>query len=189
TFFLLKDGPRLQRFVLDRTPPERRDLVRRLATRAWNTLGAYLRGAALLGLLEGVIIGVTMTVLGAELAVPVAVLTFAAAFVPFVGAIVAGVVAVLVTLTTSGFGAALVVAGVALVVQQLDNDLLAPFIYGKALSLHPLVILASVVGGGALFGFGGTVLAVPVTAVIVSVCSEAGVLPPRPDADPAPDEP
>lgn len=182
-FFLLKDGWRLQRFVLARTPPEHRELTRRMARRAWATLGGYLRGAAALGLVEGAIIGITMAVLGAQLALPVAVLTFAAAFVPFVGAIVAGVVAVLVTLTTSGFGAALVVAGVALVVQQLDNDLLAPLIYGRTLSLHPLVILAAVVGGGALFGFGGTVLAVPITAVAVSVASEAGVLRARDDAD------
>jgi predicted PurR-regulated permease PerM len=68
---------------------------------------------------------------------------------------------------------------VAIVVQQLDNDLLAPVIFGKALSLHPLIILFAVVGGGALFGFAGTVLAVPVTAVIVNVAAEVGLGQPR----------
>jgi predicted PurR-regulated permease PerM len=68
---------------------------------------------------------------------------------------------------------ALIVAGVALGVQQLDNDLLAPLIYGRALKLHPLVVLFSIVAGGALLGFAGTVLAVPVTAVIINMLAEA----------------
>ena len=183
TFFFLKDGRRLQRFVLDRVPSDRREPARRLARRAWSTLGGYLKGAALLGIVEATIIGVAMTVVGAELALPVAVLTFAAAFVPIVGAVVAGVLAVLVTLATGGLGPALVVGAVALVVQQLDNDLLAPVIYGKALSLHPLVILFAVVAGGALFGFGGSVLAVPLVAVIANVGDEAGLLHVRDDAE------
>jgi predicted PurR-regulated permease PerM len=173
TFFILKDGPRFQNWVLRRLPGERRELARRLAARAWRTLGGYLRGAAALGALEAVAIGITLTVVGAELALPVAVLTFAAAFVPMVGAVVAGVVASLVALATAGFGGAVIVAAVALAVQQLDNDVLAPAIYGRALQLHPLIVLFAVVAGGALFGLAGTILAVPVTAVLVSVVSEA----------------
>ena len=74
----------------------------------------------------------------------------------------------MVALVTGGVGAALIVAIVAVVVQQLDNELLAPLIYGRALNLHPIAILLSVVAGGALFGIVGTVLAVPVVAVVVS---------------------
>lgn len=190
-FFLLKDGPRFQQWVLRRVPVERRDLVTRLAARSWATLGGYLRGAAILGLVEGVIIAIALALVGAQLAVPVAVLTFAAAFVPIVGAIAAGIVAVLVALATAGFGAAVVVAIVAVVVQQLDNDLLAPVVYGRTLQLHPLMILFAVVIGGALFGVGGTILAVPVTAVLGNVATELGVAAPvdpdeedvlRPDA-------
>ena len=172
-FFLLKDGAVFQRFALDRFSAERRPVVRRVGTRAWNTLGGYLRGVAVLGTAEAIVIGATVFLAGGELVWPVALVTFVAAFVPIVGAIVAGIVAVLVTLATAGFTPALVVAAVALVVQQLDNDLLAPLIYGRALRLHPLVVLFSIVAGGALFGFGGTVLAVPVTAVAVNVVSEA----------------
>jgi predicted PurR-regulated permease PerM len=179
TFFLLKDGPDGQRWILDRAPVHRHDIIRRMAQRAWETIGGYLRGSGLLGVVEALIIGGTMAVAGAELVAPVMVLTLAAAFVPMVGAVVAGIVAVLVTLATAGFTAALIVGGVAIVVQQLDNDLLAPVIFGKALSLHPLIILFAVVGGGALFGFAGTVLAVPVTAVIVNVAAEAGLGQPR----------
>jgi predicted PurR-regulated permease PerM len=173
TFFLLKDAPRFQQWFLRRLPAHRRPLGAQLGRRAWVTLGGYLKGVALLGSIEAAIIGITVAVVGGELAWPVALVTFAAAFVPIVGAIVAGAIAVLVTLATAGTGPALVVTVVAIGVQQLDNDLLAPVVYGRSLQLHPLVVLFAVVGGGALFGFAGTVLAVPVTAVIVNVVVEA----------------
>jgi len=100
------------------------------------------------------------------------ILTFLAAFVPILGAVIAGVTAVLVGLVTGGVATAVIVAVVALAVQQLDNDILAPWIYGRALALHPVVILVSVVVGGALFGIYGTLLAVPVVAVAVNVGQE-----------------
>lgn len=175
-FFILKDGPRFQQWVLGRLPEDRRLLTRRMGSRSWSTLGGYLKGAAILGLVEGTIIGVTMALAGASLALPVALITFVAAFVPILGAIAAGAIAVLVTLSTAGFGPALVVLVVVVVVQQLDNDLLSPVIYGKALALHPLIILFSVVAGGALFGIGGTLLAVPVVAVVLNALDEAGIV-------------
>jgi predicted PurR-regulated permease PerM len=173
TFFLLKDGDRLVQWTQRQLPAARRDLARRLAGRAWQTLGGYLQGAAMLGIVEGVIIGVTLAIVGAQLAAPVGLLTFLLAFVPFVGAIVAGVVAALVALATAGTTAALIVVAVAVVVQQLDNDLLAPVVYGKALQIHPVVVLLAVTAGGALFGIAGSFLAVPVTAVTMNVVSEA----------------
>ncbi len=164
TFFAVKDGPDFQRWATGIFPRSRQGQVRELGQVAWRTLGGYIRGASMLGILEGAIIGVSMTLVGAKLALPVALLTFAAAFIPLVGAVGAGVVAVLVTLATAGPSQALIVAGIALVVQQLDGDLLAPWIYGKALSLHPVVILLSITAGTALFGIVGTLLAVPLVA-------------------------
>ncbi len=172
TFFMLKDGDRFVAWVEGWTPDRHRTVVARSGARAWDTLGGYLRGAALLGVVEGTIIGLTLFFTGAGLAIPIALLTFAAAFVPILGAITAGVVAVLVALVTASFGAAITVAIVALLVQQFDNDLLAPVIYGRSLQLHPVVILLSLVAGGALFGIPGTFLAVPVTAVVINVASE-----------------
>lgn len=173
TFFILKDGERFQGWVLGKVPEPRRELGSRLGARAWTTLGGYLRGVAILGTLEGIVLGITVALVGGELAWPVAIITLLAAFVPIVGAIVAGVVAVLVTLATAGTGPAVIVAIVALVVQQVDNELLAPVIYGRQLQLHPLAILFAVVAGGALFGLGGTILAVPLTAVVVNVYAES----------------
>jgi predicted PurR-regulated permease PerM len=172
TFFFLKDGRRFQRWSLDHLPPRHHELVRTLAARAWTALGGYLRGAALIGLIEAVILGVTVWLVGARLAVPVAVLTFVGAFLPIVGAVVSGVIASLVALVSGGPTAALIVAGVALVVQQFDNDLLAPVIYGRMIRLHPVVILLALTAGGTLGGVAGAFLAVPVAAVLGAVGHE-----------------
>jgi predicted PurR-regulated permease PerM len=168
TFFALKDGPRFVHWADGRLPDHRRDQVRTVAEASWAAIGGYLRGAALLGVVEAIVIGGTMALVGAGLVIPVMILTFAAAFVPIVGATVAGVIAVLVTLAAGGLWPAAIVAVVAVLVQQLDNDLLAPWIYGKSLELHPVVILLAIAAGTALFGFAGTVLAVPVTATVIS---------------------
>lgn len=171
-FFVIKDGPKMQKWAVAHVPTEQRDVVRACASRAWNALGAFLRGAALIGLLEGVIIGVALALVGAELAIPVAVLTFFAAFFPVLGAVAAGVIATLVALVSGGVGDATVIAIVALVVQQFDNDLLGPVIYGRSLQLHPLVVVCALTAGGTLGGIVGAFLAVPVTAVVVAVSSE-----------------
>ncbi len=172
TFFLVKDGPRFQRWTLDHLPAAHHDVVRACAGRAWDALGGFLRGAAALGVVEAVIIGVTLLIVGSELVIPVMVLTFLAAFFPIVGAVAAGVVATLVALVSGGLGDALVVAVVSLVVQQFDSDLLAPVIYGKLIQLHPAVVLLALAAGGTLGGIAGAFLAVPVAAVITAVGSE-----------------
>ena len=172
TFFILKDGHRFNRWVLGFVPDHRQPLALKLAARSWQTLGGYLRGSATLGVIEGIIIGTTVWLVGGKLAIPIAVVTFFAAFVPFAGAVLAGTIAVLVTLVTAGTGQALIVLAVAVAVQQLDNDVLAPVVFGKNLELHALVVLGAIVAGSTLFGPFGAVLAVPVTAVIINVMAE-----------------
>jgi predicted PurR-regulated permease PerM len=183
SFFLVKDGPELEEKALRRFPERHRARAKRAGRAARRALGGYLKGAATLGAIEGVIIAVTIVIVGGRLAIPVLLLTFIGAFIPVVGAILSGTVAALVTLVTAGPREALIVAVVALVVQQLDNDLLAPFIYGRSVSLHPLAILLSIATGATLGGLAGTFLAVPVLAMIVAV---AGALRQRdePAADP-----
>ena len=177
TFFILKDGDRFGDWFVRRFPHHRRDLAGRLGARAWRTLGGYLRGSAILGLIEGIIIGGTVWIVGGSLALPVGVITFFAAFVPFAGALIAGVIAILVTLVTAGFGGAVVVGIVALVVQQLDNDFLAPWVFGRSLELHPLIVLVAITAGGTLFGAFGAFLAVPVSAVLINILAEARLMP------------
>lgn len=172
TFFFVKDGPRFQRWVRAHVPARREELVAALGRRAWGALTGYLRGAALLGLVEGTILGLTLWLVGAGLAIPVAILTFIGAFFPIVGAVVAGTVAVLVALVAGGVQDAIVVAIVAFAVQQLDNDLLAPMIYGRLVHLHPAVVLIALATGGSLAGIMGAFLAVPVAAVGSAIFGE-----------------
>lgn len=189
TFFFVKDGEEIQRWALRHVPADRQGVAKALGRRGWSTIGGYLRGTATLGLIEGTIIGITLFLVGANLAIPVALLTFLAAFFPLVGAITAGVIATLVALVSGGFTQALIVGGVALFVQQFDNDLLAPLVLGRAVRLHPLVILVSLTAGGAIAGLVGAFLAVPVAAMVVNLVAEwrewhsqAEWTPPRDDA-------
>jgi predicted PurR-regulated permease PerM len=173
SFFILKDGERFGRWLTTFVPDQHQPLAVRLARKAWWTLGGYLKGAAILGVVEGTIMAITVWLAGGTLAIPVGVITFFAAFIPFAGAVVAGAIAVLVTLVTGGLDGALIVLVVAILLQQLDNDLLAPFIYGKGLELHPLVVLFALAGGSALMGPVGALFAVPVSAVTINVIAEA----------------
>ena len=172
TFLLLKDGRRLQAAVIERVPAHQRDLWRSSARRAWSAFGGFLRGAAVLGLIEGTIIGSTMAIVGAPLALPVALLTLMGAFFPIVGAITAGAIAVLVTLAAAGVGPAVIVLVVAVAVQQLDNDLLAPFIYGRSLELHPAAVLLALATGATLGGIIGAFVAVPLLGAAHGVGNE-----------------
>ena len=198
SFFLVKDGPVLERAALRRLPEAYRDRSELAGRAARRALGGYLRGAAALGALEGTVMAIAIFLVGGRLAIPVLLVTFLGAFVPVVGAVFSGVVAVLVTLVTAGSKEAAIIAVVALVLQQLDNDLLAPFIYGRSVQLHPLAILLSIATGATLAGIAGTFLAVPLAAVAVAV---AGALrspdkplvepddPPAQASDPAADAP
>ena len=172
TFFFIKDGPKFAGWARAHVPAHREDLVAAVGRRMWGALTGYLRGAALIGLLEGIVLGLAMWLVGAGLAIPVAVLTFIGAFFPIVGAVVAGIVAALVALVAGGVQAALIVAIVAFVVQQFDNDLLAPLIYGRLVRLHPIVVLVALATGATLAGIMGAFLAVPVTAVSAAALRE-----------------
>ncbi|MGZ8734335.1 MAG: AI-2E family transporter, partial [Acidimicrobiia bacterium] len=171
-FFFVKDARTFQRWGLSHLPLDRREFAGTAAAKAWRTLGNYLLGAATIGLLEAVVIGLAVGIAGGGLIVPVMVLTFAAAFFPIVGAIVAGTVAVLVTFVSSGFGPAIAVLVVVVLVQQFDTDLLAPLVYGRAVRLHPVVVLVALTAGGVVAGLVGAFVAVPITAVISAVGGE-----------------
>lgn len=165
TFFFVKDGSRLANAVLEMFPERRHDDIRTVSKRSWDALGAYIRGTAIVGLVDAVAIGGTMLVLGVPLVAPIAVITFFGAFFPLVGAVVAGVIAALVALVTTGFVPALILAAATIVVQQVEGDVLQPLVLGRAVHLHPLVILLSLTGGAIVAGVAGAFLAVPVAAV------------------------
>lgn len=166
TFLFIKDGHKLLPFL--ETVGGRRigRHVTEVSTRAWTTLGGFIRTQALVSLIDAVLIGTGLLVLGVPLAVPLAILVFFGGFIPIVGALITGVLAVLVTLVTNDFSDAVIVAIIILAVQQLEGNVLSPWLQGKSMNLHAGIVLLSVTAGSTLFGITGAFLAVPVAATV-----------------------
>jgi putative heme transporter len=164
-FFFLKDGDRIWEFFLRPFHGERLARGRRIGETSVKVLGGYIRGTAVIALVDAVAIGIGLAILQVPLALPLAVIVFLTAFIPLVGATVAGILAALVALVTNGPVIALIVIGIVVVVNQLEGDLLQPVVMAQSLKLHPLVILIALTGGTILGGIAGAVLAVPLVAV------------------------
>lgn len=165
-FFFLKDGDRIWAFMLRGFRGERLTKARRVGFRSLEVLGGYVRGTAIIALVDSVFIGIALFVLGVPLALPLAVIVFVGAFVPLVGATVAGVLAALVALVANGPFVALMVILAVVVVNQLEGNFLQPVVMGRSLSIHPLVILIALTAGTILAGIIGAILSVPVAAVV-----------------------
>jgi putative heme transporter len=165
-FFYLKDGPRIARWLRDLFPRTVREDVEAMGTRAWTTIAGYIRGQLLVALVDGVFIGVGIWILGVPLALPLGVLVFFGGLFPIVGAVVTGAIAVLVALADGGPLIALIALGIVIAVQQLESNVLAPMVLGKATALHPLAVLTSLTAGGILLGVLGAFIAVPIAASI-----------------------
>lgn len=171
TFFFVKDRRHIANGLLSLFPAARRDTIRRCALRSWEALSAYVRGTAIIGLVDAAAIGIALLVVGVPLVLPLVIITFLGAFFPLIGAVVAGAFAALVALVTTGVVPALIITGVTVVVQQVEGDVLQPLVLGKAVNLHPLVILLSLTAGAIVAGIAGAFLAVPLAAVVAAVRS------------------
>lgn len=169
TFFFIKDGRQMWDWITKHLAAGHQKDAREIGKRAWATLSAYVRGTALIALVDALLIGIALMVVGVPLVVPLMLLTFIGGFFPVVGAFAAGLVAVLIALATGGLVDALIIAVVITLIQQLEGDLLQPLILGRAVKLHPVVVLLSLTAGAILAGVAGAFLAVPVAAVAASV--------------------
>ena len=138
----------------------------RIGDSSIRVLGAYVRGTALVALVDAVFIGAGLFILQVPLALPLAVLVFVTAFIPVVGATLAGIVAALVALVFNDLTTALIVVGIVVLVNQLEGNLLQPLIMGRTLSLHPLVILLALTAGTILGGILGAILSTPTASVV-----------------------
>lgn len=198
TFFLLKDGlrfiPWLRRSVGNPAAPH----VAEVLERVWSTLVGFIRTQALVSLVDAVLIGAGLVILGVPLAYALAIITFIGGFVPIVGAFVAGGLAVLIALVSNGPVDALIVLGIILAVQQLEGNVLQPWLQSKSMKLHAVIVLLAVTLGASTFGVIGAFLAVPVAAAAaviiryydeqVSACAgETPASEQESDDEPAPD--
>jgi predicted PurR-regulated permease PerM len=168
-FFFLKDGPRWVPWLSAQTGPKAARHVAALSYKTWETLGEFIRQQALVGFVDAFFIGLGLWILDVPLVLPLAVLTFFGAFIPIIGAFVAGAFAVLIALVDEGFTVALIVFGIVLLVQQIEGNVLQPIIQGRGFNLHAAVVILAVTAGSSLAGIIGAFLGVPVAALIAVV--------------------
>lgn len=177
-FFFLRDGRRIWQAFLDFIPERHQARVDVIAAESFWTIGAFFRAQLLVALVDALFIGLGLWALGVPLVLPLSVLVLVGGLVPIVGGFVSGAVAVAVALADGGPLTAVLVLAVVLLVQQLEGNVLEPYIQGRIISLHPLVIILSVAAGTILMGILGAFLAVPVVAVIARLIDNLRGRPP-----------
>lgn len=169
TFFFLLDGRAIWTWLVGLLPLSVRERVHQAGRRGLVSLSAYTRTQILVALVDAIGIGVGAAILQVPLAVPLATLVFIGSFIPIVGAITTGAVAILVALVAQGPVVALIMLGVVLLVQQVEGHVLQPFLMGHAVSLHPVAVLLVVAAGSLAAGIVGALFAVPIAAVLNTV--------------------
>jgi predicted PurR-regulated permease PerM len=166
--FFLHGGRNIWQFVTKIFPANVQERVRDAGSAGFQTLFGYVRATFLVALVDAVGIGTGLAIMGIPLALPLASLVFLGAFIPLVGAVVAGFLAVVVALLAKGWIYALITLALIIAVQQLEGHVLQPLVMGRAVSVHPLAVVLAIAGGAVLAGIVGALLAVPTVAFLNS---------------------
>lgn len=169
SFFILKDGDKFLPWVRKYSGPSIGWHATELLTRVWKTLAGFIQAQAAVSFVDALFIGLGLWALGVPLAFVLAIVTFFAGFIPIIGAVTAGALAVVIALVSNGLINALLVLALILIVQQVEGNVLQPILQSKAMGLHAAIVLLSVTIGSALAGIIGAFLAVPVAATIATV--------------------
>lgn len=172
--FFLMDGENIWLFLVKLFPRRARPAVNGAGRKGWISLAQYVRIQVFVAFVDAVGIGLGAFLLGVPLALPIGVLVFLASFIPIVGAVLTGAVAVLVALVAIGPGIALAMLGVVLLVQQVESNVLQPLVMGKAVALHPVAVFLAVAAGSVLFGIAGALFAVPLMAMLNTIIRYLG---------------
>ena len=163
--FFLYEGEKIWAWLVSLFPTAARERIDTAGRAGWRTLTAYVRATIVVATADAVGIGVGAALLGVPLAIPLGVLVFLGAFVPIVGALVSGSVAVLVALVALGPVQALIMLAIVVGVQQIESHVLQPFVLGRAVSVHPLAVVLAIGAGLIAAGIVGALFAVPLVAV------------------------
>jgi predicted PurR-regulated permease PerM len=166
TFFFLRDGRKIWRFLVRLFPINARWSLSDAGDASWSTLGSYVRATVLVAFIDATGIGLALVILDVPFPFPLAALVFLGAFIPIVGASISGAVAVLVALVDGGWVIALMVLGAVILVQQVEGHILQPLIMGRAVAIHPLVVIIGIASGVVVAGIMGALVAVPLIAVL-----------------------
>lgn len=192
--FFLIDGSRIWNFMLNFVPRRHRRAIDGAGHAGWKSLGSYVRVQIFVAFVDAVGIGLGAWLLSVPLALPLAVLVFLGSFIPMIGAVLTGAIAVILALVANGWVNALLMLVVVLIVQQAESHILQPLVMGRAVQLHPLVVFLAVSGGTALMGIVGAIFAVPAIAFANSFVKYLSARPWEKNKDPhavdpeAPDE-
>jgi putative heme transporter len=163
-FYFLYDGRGIFAFVLKFFPIRAREQVDEAARRGWGSLSSFVRATILVAFVDAIGVLIAALIIGVPLAPALAALVFLGAFVPIVGALVAGFIAVLVALVALGWVQALIMLGAIILVQQVEGHVLQPFLLGRAVKLHPLAVILAIAIGIVVGGIVGALIAVPILA-------------------------
>ncbi len=174
-FLFLTSGPGMWQWFLGRFGGRVREDIDAAGRAGWATAGAYVRGLTVVALFDAVAIGGGLLLLGIPLALTLAVLQFLASYIPTIGAFVAGAVAVVVAYASGGLGSAVLVAILVVVVQQIGNDVVEPWVMKNRLPLNAVTVLVAVTAGGLLWGIAGALLFVPLTAAATAMVRETWI--------------
>ncbi len=189
SFFFLYEGERIWSWVVALFPKAARDKVHSSGQTAWASLTAFVRATIIVALTDAIGIAFGAWVLGVPLTFAIGVLVFLGAFIPIVGALLSGMVAVLVALVAQGPVVALIMLAVVILVQQIESHVLQPFLMGKLVAVHPLAIILAIAGGIAVAGIVGALIAVPLAAclngVVKHLVNDAQEFQDDPEPDPA----
>ncbi|MFI6362898.1 AI-2E family transporter [Nocardia sp. NPDC050630] len=164
--FFLYGGDQIWHFVTRIVPTPHREKVRTAGQLGFGTLVGFVRATVVVALVDAIGIGAGLAILGVPLALPLASLVFISAFIPIVGAFLAGTIAVFIALVTKGWVTAVIVLGIIIAVMQLESHVLQPLLLGRAVSIHPLAVVLAIAAGIVLGGIAGGLLAVPFVAVM-----------------------
>lgn len=172
-FFLLKDGPMMRAWV-DRHLGVPQAVAQTVTGGVIRSLRGYFRGVTIVAAFNGVVVALGALVLGVPLAGTIGVVTFVTAYVPYIGAFVAGAFAVVLALGSEGTTTALIMLVIVIAANGFLQNIMQPFAMGSALDLNPLVVLVITIGAGCIFGMLGLVLAAPITSAAVHITRDLG---------------
>jgi predicted PurR-regulated permease PerM len=168
TFYFLRDGSRVWAILMTRLAPWRRTDVDAAGTRAAGVLGGYMIGTGAISLFGAVTQFLIMVVLGIPLALPLAVLSFFGGFIPYIGSFVTTGIAFLVTVAVGSPQDIAIMGIFTIVFNIVQGNVVAPIVYGKAVNLHPAIVLMAIPAGAALAGIIGMFLVVPFVGVVAA---------------------
>ncbi len=169
TYFFLADGNRIWAWLVRLSPRAARERVDSSGRVAWISLTQFVRATVIVAATDGILIGAGAAVIGVPFSLAIGVLVFLGAFVPIVGATVAGTVAILVALVDQGPVKALIMLAIVIGVQQLEGHVLQPFLMGRWVSVHPLGVILAIAAGVLTAGVAGALVAVPLAAAVNAV--------------------